>query len=118
MVEQILTWFCFPFSKVQLTPLDVDRGLPTPPSDEPFESSGPYHELVSCLICEAEIYAGAMVAQELRLLTSLLSDLNEQPRSPLANTTVFFTKALGSGDHQRFCTALGLVPTQPHLLVS
>ncbi|CAI7803613.1 unnamed protein product [Closterium sp. NIES-53] len=32
--------------------------------------------------CEAEIYVGAMAAQELRWLTYLLSDLGEQPRSP------------------------------------
>ncbi|CAI7883579.1 unnamed protein product, partial [Closterium sp. NIES-53] len=32
--------------------------------------------------CEAEIYAGAMAAQELRWLTSLLTHLGEQPRSP------------------------------------
>ncbi|CAI7878353.1 unnamed protein product, partial [Closterium sp. NIES-53] len=32
--------------------------------------------------CEAEIYAGAMAAQELRWLTYLLYDLGEQPRSP------------------------------------
>ncbi|CAI7811739.1 unnamed protein product [Closterium sp. NIES-53] len=31
--------------------------------------------------CEAEIYAGAMAAQELRWLTYLLTDLGEQPRS-------------------------------------
>ncbi|CAI7898229.1 unnamed protein product [Closterium sp. NIES-53] len=83
--------------------------------------------------CEAEIYAEAMAAQELRWLTYLLTDLGEQPRStPLqqrgqlclaymatqANTPDVFTKALGSSDHQRFCTALGLVPTLPHLLVS
>ncbi|CAI7788502.1 unnamed protein product [Closterium sp. NIES-53] len=35
-----------------------------------------------------------------------------------ANTADLFTKALGSGNHQRFCTALGLVPTLPHLLVA
>ncbi|CAI7904516.1 unnamed protein product, partial [Closterium sp. NIES-54] len=34
------------------------------------------------------------------------------------STADVFTKALGFGDHQRFCTALGLVPTLPHLLVS
>ncbi|CAI7891339.1 unnamed protein product [Closterium sp. NIES-53] len=32
--------------------------------------------------CEAEIYAGAMTAQELRWLTYLLTDLGEQPHSP------------------------------------
>ncbi|CAI7890921.1 unnamed protein product [Closterium sp. NIES-53] len=86
--------------------------------------------------CEAEIYAGAMAAQELRWLTYLLTDLGEQPRSPPvltkhialryflarelkqrgqlrlayvaseANTADIFTKALAPGDHQRFCTLL------------
>ncbi|CAI7882136.1 unnamed protein product, partial [Closterium sp. NIES-53] len=32
--------------------------------------------------CEAEIYSGAMAAQELRWLTYLLTDLGEPPRSP------------------------------------
>ncbi|CAI7753218.1 unnamed protein product [Closterium sp. NIES-53] len=115
--------------------------------------------------CEAEIYAGAMAAEELRWLTYLLTDLGEQPRSPpvlyvdnkamislcqehklehrtkhialryflarelqqrgqlrlayvatRANTADIFTKALPPGDHQRFFTVLGLVPTLPHLL--
>ncbi|CAI7734572.1 unnamed protein product [Closterium sp. NIES-53] len=89
--------------------------------------------------CEAEIYTGAMAEQELRWLTYLLSDLGEPPRSPPvltkhialryflarelqqrgqlrlayvaseANTTDIFTKALPPGDHQRFCTMLGLL---------
>ncbi|CAI7827058.1 unnamed protein product [Closterium sp. NIES-54] len=112
--------------------------------------------------CEAEIYAGAMVAQELLWLTYLLTDLGEQPRSPpvlyvdnkamialcqehrvehitkhialryflarelqqrgqlrlayvatRANTADVFTKALQSGDHQRFSTVLGLLPPPP-----
>ncbi|CAI7801851.1 unnamed protein product, partial [Closterium sp. NIES-53] len=71
--------------------------------------------------CEAEIYAGAMAAQELRWLTYLLTDLGEQPRSPpqrvqlrrayvatRANTADIFTKALPPGDHERFSTVLGL----------
>ncbi|CAI7801273.1 unnamed protein product [Closterium sp. NIES-53] len=77
--------------------------------------------------CEAEIYAGAMAAQELRWLTYLFTDLGELPRSPpvltkqialhyflaremqqrgqlrlayvatRANTTDIFTKALQPG---------------------
>ncbi|CAI7792746.1 unnamed protein product [Closterium sp. NIES-53] len=117
--------------------------------------------------CEAEIYAGAMAAEEQRWLTYLLTDLGEQPRSHLVlyvdnkamialcqehrlvhitkqialryflarelqqpgqlrlayvatrvNTTDVFSKALPPGDHQRFVTVLGLVPTLPHLLTS
>ncbi|CAI7883755.1 unnamed protein product [Closterium sp. NIES-53] len=117
--------------------------------------------------CEAEIYAGAMAAQELRWLTYLLTDLGEPPCSPPvlyvdnkamlalcrehrvehrtkhialryflarelqqrgqlrlayvaseANTADILTKALPPGDHQLFCTMLGLVPTWPHLLTS
>ncbi|CAI7794351.1 unnamed protein product [Closterium sp. NIES-53] len=72
--------------------------------------------------CEAEIYAGAMAAQELRWLTYLLTGLGEQPRSPRqrgqlrlayvatrANTADVVTKALPPGDHQRFVTVLGLL---------
>ncbi|CAI7777152.1 unnamed protein product [Closterium sp. NIES-53] len=74
--------------------------------------------------CEAEIYVGAMAAQELRWLTCLLTDLGARPRSPQvlyercqlrlayvaspANTAYIFTKALGSGVHQHFCTAQSL----------
>ncbi|CAI7876677.1 unnamed protein product [Closterium sp. NIES-53] len=53
--------------------------------------------------CEAEIYAGAMAAQELRWLTYLPTDLGEAPRSPpvlYANTADVFTKALQPCDHQ------------------
>ncbi|CAI7892112.1 unnamed protein product [Closterium sp. NIES-54] len=102
MVEQILTRFRFPFSKVQPTPLAVDHGLTDTPSSESFESSCPYLELVDRLIlgtgavlwrstrastvsssyCEAEVYAAAMAAQELRWLSFLHTDLGERPRSP------------------------------------
>ncbi|CAI7862112.1 unnamed protein product, partial [Closterium sp. NIES-53] len=75
--------------------------------------------------CEAEIYAGAMAAQELRWLIYLLTNLGEEPRSPpimyqrgqvrlaymatRANTADIFTKALLPGDQQRFSTVLGLL---------
>ncbi|CAI7902976.1 unnamed protein product, partial [Closterium sp. NIES-54] len=35
-----------------------------------------------------------------------------------ANTADIFTKALPPGDHQRFSTVLGLMPTLPHLLTA
>ncbi|CAI7826008.1 unnamed protein product [Closterium sp. NIES-54] len=187
MVHQVLQRFGFQFSSPQPTPLSTSHSLSAPPSDESVEPSGPYPELVGCLMylmtctrpdlayplsllaryvapsrhrnlhwddakrvlrylcstsgmglvlggrgpgvltghadasrvddsatqrssqgytfslgsgsvswpstrsssvlsssCEAEIYAGAMAAQELHWLTYLLTDLGEQPRSPLA----------------------------------
>ncbi|CAI7909419.1 unnamed protein product [Closterium sp. NIES-53] len=155
MVQQVLQRFGFQFSSPQPTPLSTNHSLSAPPSDESVEPSGPYPELVGCLMylmtctrpdlayplsllaryvapgrhrkvhwdaakrvlrylcttqrssqgytfslgsgsvswrstrsssvlsssCEAEIYAGAMAAQELRWLTYLLTDSGEQPRS-------------------------------------
>ncbi|CAI7893509.1 unnamed protein product [Closterium sp. NIES-54] len=139
MVHQVLQRFGFQFSSPQPTPLSTSHSLSAPPSDESVEPSGPYPELVGCLMyrmtctrpdlayplsllaryvapgrhrkrssqgytfclgsgsvswrsthsssvlsssCEAEIYAGAMAAQELWWLTYLLTDLGEAPRSP------------------------------------
>ncbi|CAI7925066.1 unnamed protein product [Closterium sp. NIES-54] len=185
MVQQVLQRFGFTYSSPQATPLSTRHSLSALPSDESVELSGPYPELVGCLMylmtctrpdlayplsilarcvapgrhrpehmaaakrvlrylcstsgmglvlggrrpvvltghadaswaddqatqrssqcytfslgsgsvswrstrsssvlsssCEAEIYAGAMAAQELRWLTYLLTDLGEQPRSP------------------------------------
>ncbi|CAI7835716.1 unnamed protein product [Closterium sp. NIES-53] len=45
-----------------------------------WRSTRSSYVLSSC--CEAEIHAGAMVAQELCLLTYLLTNLGELPRSP------------------------------------
>ncbi|CAI7787830.1 unnamed protein product [Closterium sp. NIES-53] len=77
MVQQVLQRFGLQHSTTQPTPLAVDLRLTGPFPDEPFEPSGLYTELVGFLIAEAEIYAGAMVAQELCWLTFLLTDLGE-----------------------------------------
>ncbi|CAI7903907.1 unnamed protein product, partial [Closterium sp. NIES-54] len=185
MVQHVLQRFGFTWSSAQATPLATGHSLSAPPSDESVEPSGPYPELVGCLMylmtctrldlayplgflaryvapgrhrkvhmdatkrvmrylcstsgmglvlggrgdvvltghsdaswvddqatqrssqgytfslgsgsvswrstrlssvlsssCEAEIYATAMAAQELRWLTYLLTDLGERPRSP------------------------------------
>ncbi|CAI7742919.1 unnamed protein product [Closterium sp. NIES-54] len=84
MVQQVLQRFDFTWSSPQPTPLSTGHSLSATPSDESIEPSGPYPELVGCLIssCKAEIYAGAMAALELRWLTYLLTDYGERPRSP------------------------------------
>ncbi|CAI7856790.1 unnamed protein product [Closterium sp. NIES-53] len=158
-VHQVLQRFGFQYSLPQPTPLPTGHSLSAPPSDESVEPSGPYPELVGCLMylmtctrpdlayplsllarcvapgrhrkgsvvltghsdaswaddqaiqrssrgynfslgsgsvswrstrsssvlgsrCEADIYTGAMAAQELRWLTYLVTDLEERPRSP------------------------------------
>ncbi|CAI7880018.1 unnamed protein product [Closterium sp. NIES-54] len=73
MLHQVLQRFGFTYSSPQSTPLPTGHSLSAPPSDESVEPSGP---------CEAEIYAGAMAAQELCWLTYLLTTLGEAPRSP------------------------------------
>ncbi|CAI5955697.1 unnamed protein product [Closterium sp. NIES-64] len=50
MVQQVLQRFGLQHSTVQRTPLAVDHRLTGPFPDEPFEPSGPYAELVGCLI--------------------------------------------------------------------
>ncbi|CAI7843880.1 unnamed protein product [Closterium sp. NIES-54] len=103
MVHQVLERFGFQFSLPQPTPLSTGHSLLASPLDESVEPTqslwvaslrrawGSCLEdgvqlssliMQTLLGCEAEIYAGAMAAQELRWLTYLLIDLREQPRSP------------------------------------
>ncbi|CAI7878246.1 unnamed protein product [Closterium sp. NIES-54] len=217
----VLQRFDFQFSSPQLTPLSTSHSLSALPSDKSVEPSGPYPELVGCLmylmtctrpdlayplsllaryvapgrhrkvhwdaakrvlhyLCSTSgmglvlgergpvVLSGhADTSWELCWLTYLLTDLGEQPRSPpflyvdnkamialfnehilehttkhialryflarelqqrgqlrlayvatRANTADVFTKALPPGNHQRFATVLGLVPTLPHLLTA
>ncbi|CAI7758008.1 unnamed protein product [Closterium sp. NIES-53] len=201
----VLQRFGFTWSSAQATPLATGHSLSAPPSDESVELSGPYPELVGCLMylmtCTRPDLAYPLgllahyVATAKRVLhylcstlgmglvlggrgdvvltshsdaswlTYLLTNLGERPRSPpvlyvdnkaaisfcqehrlehrtkhialryflarelqqrgqlrltyvatWANTADIFTKVLPPGDHQRFCTLLGLVPMLPHLL--
>ncbi|CAI7784489.1 unnamed protein product [Closterium sp. NIES-53] len=50
MVHQVLQRFAFQFSLPQPTPLSTSHSLSAPPSDESVEPSGPYPELVGCLM--------------------------------------------------------------------
>ncbi|CAI7868984.1 unnamed protein product [Closterium sp. NIES-53] len=50
MVHQVLQRFGFQFSSPQLTPLPTGHSLSAPPSNKSVEPSGPYPELVGCLM--------------------------------------------------------------------
>ncbi|CAI7740844.1 unnamed protein product [Closterium sp. NIES-54] len=50
MVQQVLQRFGFTYSSPQATPLPTRPSLSAVPSDESIESSGPYPELVGCLM--------------------------------------------------------------------
>ncbi|CAI7737723.1 unnamed protein product [Closterium sp. NIES-54] len=50
MVRQVLQRFGFQFSSPQPTPLSTCHSLSAPPSDESVKLSGPYPELVGCLM--------------------------------------------------------------------
>ncbi|CAI7805352.1 unnamed protein product [Closterium sp. NIES-54] len=50
MVHQVLQRFSFQFSLPQPTPLSTSHSLLAPPSDESVEPSGPYPELVGCVM--------------------------------------------------------------------
>ncbi|CAI7923676.1 unnamed protein product [Closterium sp. NIES-53] len=50
MVQLVFPRFGFTYSLPQSTPLPTGHSLSAPPSDEPVEPSGPYPELVVCLM--------------------------------------------------------------------
>ncbi|CAI7835548.1 unnamed protein product, partial [Closterium sp. NIES-53] len=50
MVQQVLQRFGFTYSSPQSTPMPTGHLLSAPPSDESVEPSGPYPELVDCLM--------------------------------------------------------------------
>ncbi|CAI7921022.1 unnamed protein product [Closterium sp. NIES-53] len=50
IVHQVLQRFGFQFSLPQPTPLSTGHSLSAPPSDESVEPTGPYPELVGCLM--------------------------------------------------------------------
>ncbi|CAI7784304.1 unnamed protein product [Closterium sp. NIES-53] len=93
-----------------------------PPLDESVEPSGPYQELVGFLM-----YLMTCTRLDLAYPLSLLARYVAPGRlrklrlayvATRANTADICTKALLPGDHQRFSTVLGLVPTLPYLLTT
>ncbi|CAI7929112.1 unnamed protein product [Closterium sp. NIES-54] len=109
---RVLQRFGFQFSSPQPTPLSTGHSLSAPPSDESVEPSGPYPELVGCLITlvmglvlggrgpvvltghadaswvddlatqRSSLGYTFILGATLAHLLYLLTDLGEQPRSP------------------------------------
>ncbi|CAI7903861.1 unnamed protein product [Closterium sp. NIES-54] len=50
LIPMVLQRFDFQYSSPQLTPLSTSHSLSAPPSDESVEPTGPYPELVGCLM--------------------------------------------------------------------
>ncbi|CAI7915949.1 unnamed protein product [Closterium sp. NIES-54] len=80
LVPTVLQRFGFQFSSPQPTPLSTDHSLSAPPSDESVEPSGPYPELVGCLMY---------------LMTCTQPDLASQPSGSLRGSRSTPKGALG-----------------------
>ncbi|CAI7896554.1 unnamed protein product, partial [Closterium sp. NIES-53] len=115
MVQQVLQCFDFTYSSPQATPLSTRHSLSALPSDESVEPSGPYPELVGCLMYLMTLCREHRLehrTKHIALRYFLARELQQRGQLRLAyvaseaNTADIFTKALPPGDHQRFCTLL------------
>ncbi|CAI7903564.1 unnamed protein product [Closterium sp. NIES-53] len=76
MVQQVLQRFDFTYSSPQATPLSTRHSLSSLPSDESVEPSGPYPELVGCLMSSQ---SSPFLVQQLHVLLYLAA-VPPQPR--------------------------------------
>ncbi|CAI7927325.1 unnamed protein product [Closterium sp. NIES-54] len=94
MVQHVLQCFGFTYSLPLSTPLPTGHSLSAPPSDESVEPSGPYPEIVGCLITSG---MGLVLGGRARVVltghadASLVDDLATQRSSQ------GYTFSLGSG---------------------
>ncbi|CAI7791115.1 unnamed protein product, partial [Closterium sp. NIES-54] len=124
MVQQVLQCFDFTYSSPQATPLSTRHSLSALPSDESVEPSGPYPELVGCLMYLMTLCREHRLehrTKHIALRYFLARELQQRGQLRLAyvaseaNTADIFTKALPPGDHQRFCTLWGDFVIHPEL---
>ncbi|CAI7756054.1 unnamed protein product, partial [Closterium sp. NIES-53] len=99
MVQQVLRRVGFQFSTTQPTPLAIDHRLTVPFPDEPFESSGPYAELVGCLM-----YLMTSTRPDLAFPLSVLSRFVATVR----HRPVHWTAAVLVGKHRATTSGMGL----------
>ncbi|CAI7866348.1 unnamed protein product, partial [Closterium sp. NIES-53] len=118
----VLHRFGFQFSSPQLTPLSTSHSLSAPPSDESVEPSGPFPELVGCLM-----YLMTCTRPDLAYPLSLLAryvapvvltghaDASWVDDSATQRSSHGYTLSLGSGSELRWLTYLQIdLGEQPH----
>ncbi|CAI7896475.1 unnamed protein product [Closterium sp. NIES-53] len=94
MVQQVLQRFGFTYSSPQSTPLPTGHSLSAPPSDESVELSGPYLELVGCLITSG---MGLVLGGRARVVLTGHADASWVDDLATQRSSQGYTFSLGSG---------------------
>ncbi|CAI7757167.1 unnamed protein product [Closterium sp. NIES-53] len=100
MVQQVLQRFELQHSTVQRIPFAVDHRLTGPFPDEPFQPSGPYAELVGCLM-----YLMTCTRSDLAFPLSILARFV----APRRHRPVHWTAAVRVAKHLATTSGVGLV---------
>ncbi|CAI7801583.1 unnamed protein product [Closterium sp. NIES-54] len=94
MVQQVLQRFGFTYSLPQSTPLPTGHSLSAPPSDKSVEPSGPYPELVGCLITSG---MGLVLGGRNRVVLTGHTDASWVDDLATQRSSQGYTFSLGSG---------------------
>ncbi|CAI7758162.1 unnamed protein product, partial [Closterium sp. NIES-53] len=117
MVVQVLQRFGFTYSSPQSTPLPTGHSLSAPPSDKSVEPSGPYPELVGCLITSG---MGLVLGGRARVVLTGHADASWVDDLAAQRSSQGYTFSLGSGSELRWLTYLltdlGEAPRSPPVL--
>ncbi|CAI7872416.1 unnamed protein product, partial [Closterium sp. NIES-53] len=94
MVQQVLQRFGFTYSSPQSTPLPTGHSLSASPSDECVEPSGPYPELVGCLIT---LGMGLVLGGRAPVVLTGHADASWADKLTTQRSSQGYTFSLGSG---------------------
>ncbi|CAI7867091.1 unnamed protein product [Closterium sp. NIES-54] len=94
MVQQVLQRFGFTYSSPQSTPLPTGHSLSAPPFDESVEPSGPFPELVGCLITSC---MGLVLGGRARVVLTGHADASWVDDLATQRSSQGYTFSLGSG---------------------
>ncbi|CAI7771814.1 unnamed protein product [Closterium sp. NIES-53] len=94
MVQQVLQCFGFTYASPHSTPLLTGHSLSAPPSDESVEPSGPYPQLVDCLITSG---MGLVLGGRAQVVLTGHADASEVDDLATQRTSQGYTFSLGSG---------------------